>query len=578
MQLASLVLASLCAFGVRSAAPSQDPPGQVTIQGSVVLADDARRAPEFGTFTLYLNYAQGPTPIEVDVKRGRWSIQVRGDFADIAVGRMRLEDRVAHCDREFDKLPATHWLDLEAHWVNRDVLHVVSKSSGVEFTRGIELVASENLVYPERTDWRVGRDLASPIELPEFDEHSIVPDRWRAHRSWWVRVAGYAWQRVDVDHAKGGTWTAELETGGDVLVTLSANEKKTDLALRLEHGVEIGRAASSLSTSTEPYVIESLAPGSYRIVVERFVAGATAELASRDAIVVAGKITELAFDLSKIAPTGNLMPLFGTLRVPSAWNSSGFAFELERLDGFQLRYQAIDTPDLVRVDGELSRWTAGVVPAGRYMAFIKPFLVSFVFDYDPVGASDFALVVPPPADVCVKLVDRRSHRQVTDENLGWYGNPPAESSDIVPQHIAFSEARGGYCFTAPVGDIVLCTSEADDQNPFKLAHIVAGANVIELTVNDYVRIRVFATVDGRRVAWPEEPPVDVRVVESGETRHARQTFWHRDYIDVGVDVAGRYRIELYDLFDELRYEPASVEVDALDDRIVEVEIPLKRRN
>ncbi|MBI5434597.1 MAG: hypothetical protein HZA52_17330 [Planctomycetes bacterium] len=551
-------------------------PGSVRLHGTVELVDGPRgapRAPREGWFHLFINHGEGFDPTNATVRDGAWFLDVPAGFDDYTVGKMELDGVPARCERVVAEQPPRGALHLEARVLRPTVVHVVAPGTGREFTAGVELVASEDSVLPSVPNAALSVRGTSPLELPQFSSGGIVPEQWLGHERWWARAPGYAWKRIDVDLALGGERTIELEPAGVLIVDVAEGTSREGLSVRLSHGGETSQLSQWAPTQPEPWIFESLAPGDYRVLVERYAQRANELVAELDARVAAGEATELAIDLTPREPAAGEMPLFGTITLAPEWNGVEFTFQLARLTD---SYEWVARPTVSALDPNVWRWDAGLRERGRYMAFLRPFLASLVFDYDPLNASNFALVIAPPADVCVKLVDPRTGEPVRDEHVSWYGMPPSEPSGIAPESAPFDRERDGYCFRAAAGEIVLCFADAEQTLRFEPARVKPGANTVEIAYAPYVRVRCFVVQDGKRVPWPD--PVYVGAVERGQPRHQRATFHHELDVELGFDEPGTYelRLECWSGDEDEEYEPSTATVEAVRERTVEVEFPLKR--
>ncbi|MCC6406568.1 MAG: hypothetical protein IT453_05360, partial [Planctomycetes bacterium] len=471
-------------------------PGSVRLHGTIELVDGTPRTPREGWFHLFVNHGEGFDPSNATVRDGAWFLDVPAGFDDYAVGRMELDGAPARCERVVADRPLRGSLHLDARALRPTLVHVVAPGTGREFSADVELVASEDSVLPSVPNAALSVRGKSPLELPQFSSGGLVPEQWLEHERWWVRAPGYAWKRIDVDLALGGEQTVELAPAGVLIVDVAEGTSREGLSVRLSRGGETSLLPQWAPTQPEPWIFESLAPGDYRVLVQRYAQSAIELVAELDARVVAGEATELAINLTPREAAQGEMPLFGTLALAPEWNGVAFTVQLARLTG---SYEWVARPTVSELGPNLWRWDAGRLERGRYMAYVRPFLASYVFDYDPANASNFALVIGPPADVCVRLVDSRTREPVRDEHVSWYGMPPSEPSGISPERAPFDRERDGYCFRAAAGEIVLCFSDAEQAIRFEPAKVKPGANTVEIAYAPYVRVRCFVVQDGKRV-------------------------------------------------------------------------------
>lgn len=562
-----------CASAPEVASPLQAPaePESLALHGIVRWADEPAQLPACGELHLVLSYPERTTIYTVEVSNGMWSTDVAPGVLEARLGRLALDGIEAYCEAV---VPASAFgtpIELAARPTQRNVLRVRSRATGRELTADLELVASDAAVLPDTSTGLHAKGLGSPIVLPEFDEDGPLPERWYGHQTWWVRGPRYAWTPVDLDHAAGGERVVELELAGVLLVTPSGVESASDLELHLSRGPKRGLPRAGLAVG-EPLAVEGLAAGLYRVALARGTGPEPVELCASLARVEAGQVAEIVLDASRPAPPPQ--PLHGSLRIPAEWGDVAHSIELSFLSN---GFRKFGRPATVPKEPTLWSWDAGMQPPGRYLAFVRPFQWSFTFDYNPVMATDFELVIPPPAQVCVRLLDRVTKEPISDEDLSWYGMPPPQASSITPEPVPFNAQRGGFCFTAPVGDIVLCLADAEQPFRFETARVAAGSNTIEVACAPYVRVRVFAVLDGARVPWPEG--AFLRAAEGDSATHFRRWFPRTDCAEVGFDAPGSYQLQLEQFgFDGIpNYEPTSLRVETARGGVAEFELTLKRK-
>ncbi len=456
--LAFAVLTSSASAQWRGAA---DP---IQLAGTLRVVDKGGLPVHDGTFALWLNFPYGWDSELVSVRDGRWLAAVRGDFDDLRIGRMLLDGRFAGCEFTSSHGPPKNEMTLEARWLPRNFLHVVDAATGLELASSVEIVSSEHGLRPSDSDRREVRGASSPVEFSNRVD-GFVPDEQAHLQRWWVRARGYAWASVDVDHDHGGEWRVELVREGRAIVHATSWVGSDRGAIRLARFARSDQVASWFGFAKEPVVIDGLAPGDYRVIFERANGSNLDAIASRSLSIVAGEDAQISIDLTEqvgVSPRSRLAgadesvlgpsivaqtvessglsstptlavaahAMHGELDVPREWGSTPLAVELQRLDPRERVYQNVAAVRFLgpsaNLDGTgVSRWTAGDLAAGRYLALVLPFRIGVVFDFDPLDARSIDLAVPPPADVCVRVIDENGRPDGRIDSIGWCGvHPP----------------------------------------------------------------------------------------------------------------------------------------------------------
>ncbi len=262
--------------------------------------------------------------------------------------------------------------------------------------------------------------------------------------------------------------------------------------------------------------------------------------------------------------------LAGILRVPRDWGAAPESLLLTRVEPGRVEF---GYATLSEVEPGTWHWDFGEHAAGRYVAYAKPYEWRVSFEHAPAAATAPVLAVPPPATVCVRLVDELTRESIHDEDLAWSSQAPPELVGFVPVIAPFDVAHDGYRFTAPVGNVVISFSDARHDLRTETIRVGPGKNEVELPFAAFVYARVFAVRDGRRVAWPES--VLLHAWKDGTNHPYRRSRARGDAVELGFDEPGAYRIWLDNaLWTERFHTPVSVDVELSRDRIVEIEMPL----
>lgn len=567
------------------------------LRGKVTWRDDdgSTRAPAFGTVEFWSRKHGEWTKHEAALSAGAFEVEIAEPFAWLDAGPLRLEGREAHAAWGADGTLPAEPIELVARWTHPVALRVVGAASGIDLER-VELVADDAKFHPSNeggSHTRLGEALASPIALPLWHDGGWSKG-FVGRRAYWARAPGYAWQRIEVDAATRAENVLRLVPNADLLLEIAAPPLPADVRVlvanpRVEH--ESLRVPFSATKGRE-HVVESLAPGSYRVLAQLVNADGfdtDALLFDRTIELRAGEVGNVRIELVERTRAfdrhGNVLagtaPLRGTLRVPLAWKERVFSLRFERYElatrGYRRAFE-LSSKSLVERPSEPGTfdWDAGLVRPGAWLAVLAPVPWSATFPLEGAGPFTIALELPPPADVRVRLVDATTKKDV-DAQLAWYALPPPQPSGIVGAGVARDAASASFVFQAPVGEIVLMPMRSDYPMRFERVPIAAGVNEIVLTLAKPRRIFVTMREGERSIDLDECIPRVVPLDGAGKNVgfSTADDFGKPRRTIVMVDAAGRYRVEL---------EPSSVfelvearEVDLREVETVEIELVVRRR-
>ena len=388
------------------------------LRGTVVVTDaeGTKHTQVDGSFIADVRVGDATLAVPVPVRGGAWSI----DFAEVGVMHVRdlkLGDRMACATREAIPVVAGAPVTLEAWWPRPSVLRVFDVETRKPLL-GLHLVLADRFADPrmhpsEGWERRVRTtEGASPLQLPDVDGTA----------TWFVRSAGYAWQRVAVDHRVGGSHEVGLTPSGDVRFNLAGNlpHPGTWLVLWRDMGEpEPSRAAEIRLRASDAVTLQGLRPGAYRATLSL---GRRGKAWLNKSFAIEGRsMTETTLDLStQPAALQELVPLRGTLRstmrpLPVSLTLTLIPVEPADRD----RVVRIPTHKLQAVEdapGVLS-WDAGRVAAGTWRVRV-----------DPIGLAQEVVVrrgegarvdidIPALHRLYVRAVDAHSEQPLTDASI-----------------------------------------------------------------------------------------------------------------------------------------------------------------
>jgi hypothetical protein len=422
---------------------------------------------------------------------------------------------------------------------------------------------------PPDDEERVLTGGSSPVELACAEG---------AH-TYWVRARDHAWSRITVFVGFGGERVVRLVRGGALDVRLKPFDP--------EHGIKVVLTGPGLEFDWHPddsghARIEGLPPGRYEIRVEAGRWPKKRVLAQTETRIDPGATTELALPLGDVAPPADppaeLVPLAGTLHVSAGWSEE----DEEPPDCMTPSISAVSLLD-DSVHAELEeegRWSADPVRPGRYLFRVSRWTWLQDIEVGPGGNTEVRLVVPPPCDVEVHLVDEKTGDPIAaDGKLVWC----VKSADIDPGFSAYRlndrfltcVQPGLYRFRAPVGMLEAgLFSDLLDADDMEVA-LRPGRNRVDMKVV-WTPCIDFAFKDGT-MPVPADTGFSDRVEVAGLDNDGELLYCPAgDPLRVEVTKPGRYRV-LFPAGIE-GYEPiAPLEVEIAAGKIPRIEVQLSRR-
>jgi len=565
-EIAMIRTLALCLVLAQSTAHAQD--STVPLRGDVVLLDEGvERVPAAGTMDLWIRRHGAWTKQELTLDRGHFEASVPADAVWIDASRLVLDGRDAWCALKLDMpLPAQPSKVIARH-VKPCALRIVDARAerDLDAVELVELGSGSPSWHPPSETSAVRRTVSSPYALPLWDDDpESLGHGWIGARTYLARAPGRAWASITIDPTDGGTRTlllapeavvaVRLEDGAipdDVVVELRRDRADSIFGGRRIHIEQAGRAVE----------IDALPEGRYWVVAELrekrdafgITNGTGRFLALELVDVAAGDVREVRFTLrdraqpidARGSPITNRRALRGTLRVPAEWNTKGLGLNFQRYEMATGGYRPRPGPSALTpdpADPTLFHWDAGVVEAGAWLAITTPIPWSQTFVVAP-GLDDVAqLVMPPPADVSVRIVDAVTGLDIERCELSWYAMPPPQPSSIGGVGVGREVTSKRWRFRATQGEIVLMPIAGGYQMTFERATVASGENEIVLKLTKLLRVRVVAYDGDARLAAQD-------IVASAAAVGGRGTGVSMGFDGEGafvdVDAPGTYAVTLY---------------------------------
>ncbi|MEW6746567.1 MAG: hypothetical protein AB1486_27830 [Planctomycetota bacterium] len=424
---------------------------------------------------------------------------------------------------------------------------------------------------------------SSPIELKVPEREPLPID------AFWVRTAGHAWQRIEVDYTRE-EHRVNLVAGGNMRIeTLELPPTPAPLWLRLRTSEDDSeRPFTQLPFTKAAFLIESLPPGDYLVHAEIGEFGEDAvRLGTARVTVRAGE--ETAVDLPLTAPPEPpaRIRVRGALLVHPSWaEDCAPAIIVKPVKVSPLTPQDVIIrrgPDLVahEHDRHSLQWSPGELPPGTYRVSVDPFGFTKTFSLQSEADAQWTIEIGVPCELLVDVIDSDTGERVPLRKLLWGVSAESVGSHPTPNQAEVSDRPEQCKLLVPPGYVVL-TPIGSDFLPFPSStkvtpegdHPSKTEHVIHVQV-PRCGVEVCISVDGD--ICPQLEPASVKIEPLGESAGASPLLratangWTSDYV---LASPGTYRVTLEP---PPGFEaPESQEVTVEARRRVRVEFELRR--
>lgn len=351
----------------------------------------------------------------------------------------------------------------------------------------------------------------------------------------------------------------------------------------LEKGTQQWRLAGDVKAERTPAEkgptrVTDLLPGTSLVTVEIGKnLGNSLVLAEQEVELRAGETTSITLRLADRTAAQRPVPLAGTLYVPSGWSHLGPSLDFNILDRPDLGDSGkadVSFAQMQAVEGSagLYRWSAGLVPPGRYVAKVGVLQIQSLVDVPPEGCQDVRIVIGDPADVRLRAVDEDGADTEVDTVL-WCGPRAMLGGEMSLNPATYDASSKTYQFRAPAGRVVIRIWDRRFRFNNETITVEPGPN--EHTVHLERSYGVILTLsDGEmKVRWPEHnyPSIESlgykgAVAASGDDA---------DGYYMAVSAPGRYRVKVPNIDG---YEPVPpFEIDIPKAEFVTRNVALQRR-
>lgn len=486
-------------------------PRPLALFGTVVVPDEEglERRAEDGTFSLVLWSGNRGRHHEVAVEDGAWRTELPAGptIEHLGCTGIRLGGRTAVPSARFAEkfaLPIDGRLDLVVRWPKSTLLYVRDRASGRELA---PILVAPLAGWPESGYGHPGprgssaQDLGpSPVRIPEAESAFFGGTR-AVH----ARSPGHAWGRIEIAEALGGERILLLDPAGEVEVVLVGPVTDSTTQLRL-FGSESTPAFEAAVSSAGPILVDTIRPGNYRVEV------AIGEwwnepilLAEGTVDVVAGSRASLTL-ATKDAGATSMVPLSGTLVLPTAWDLTTFRIEFDLLDTarggwdgtFRIERDAMVT---ATEPSDTYRWTAPPVQPGRYEVQLRQLGFHAVITVSDVGRDDAVVIVPPPCDVLIRCLEEGTGIEVTNQMVMWNCVVPEGVHGWSHELARWDGDRNRWRIRAPMGPILVGVFSSEYEHKSERFEAQVGTNELVLSLTRPTSLCVILRDGANELPW-----------------------------------------------------------------------------
>lgn len=490
---------------------SSSAPGEIRIDGRLVVVDPGGEEHETTSGEIELVRWNGSSgrPEKIAVRDGAFSLRFRpGDR--LTCRRGELEGRAVLFARTAleisPPLDEDFCLRIRARWLGETNVRVVGDDTRADL-RGIQVVACleplrDIFEHPTSSFRTLLRDAQSPIKIPE-------PRPAREESTLWVRATGYAWRRLVIRHGPENSRELRLSpsVGVDVALSRAAPEGSV-LRLRPVSDRATSRAARAMSLPVAEFTpasrgltkIRDVRAGTYELSLERGAwFGARQGYGHTQVVMQLGELHTVTLQVRepKAHPTVDLR---GTVLVPRDWDCSSITLHFRPLGKTAVHAKARRL-SCRSSTGEFA-FEASDMPVGDFEVVIQPFAIRRRLRVEP-GGEAARIVVPPPVDVVVEVVDKQSRVRLQTDRVFWrYPAPKGVRGSSFNAADVDAKTRTA-SFRAPLGTLIVTASVEGYAGAFQgeVVDLRPGENHVTLALERACGVELVLKDGAARLPW-----------------------------------------------------------------------------
>lgn len=348
--------------------------------------------------------------------------------ADMTIDRVTLASGEIY-ERTGDTDPlgfGSELAEIRLYRLTAGVLNVLDAASGAP-VQAIQVLPSHSMRrtdpgHPgQLDDWLVHDFPNSPITLD--------PDAFRSKGSrstFWIRAAGYAWRRFEIDWDASEPHTARLERAGSLTLQMAGIPTHSEYRLTVSRGHEVHPYFEDTVASDGTFTYEGVRPGRYAIVLDQTYGMNTPGTESLEAHgsveVRAGKQASVLLGMQNTESLDSLH-VTGTLFVPSRWPAESLEAECARLGWFTLEEDKIAIPHNAFVpepgNPRAFRFDIGALLPGSYQLQLPQHGIALPFRVAPGVPTNIEFRIPEPVRVQLTVLEKETKRVTPINSLQW---------------------------------------------------------------------------------------------------------------------------------------------------------------
>ncbi|MEM7165063.1 MAG: hypothetical protein AAF581_06330 [Planctomycetota bacterium] len=411
----------------------------------------------------------------------------------------------------------------------------------------------EQLDLEELTILRVPRPTRNAIHPgPSITEHVVFPQpvtspvtlpARRGSFIYWAHAPGFSWTSIEVDHSDGGERLLTLSRQPVTLqLTLENFYPESEAVVRIHHDRARGPGVELAAADT--IEVAGLPEGKYFVRVEiGDELWNSVLLGESEVTTEKGQIYPVTLALADPPDLEGQVGLSGTLEVPPEWDSSVFAVRVQPLDVPTIQGQtAITVPvaDMELVNGAL-RWSVGLVVPGRYRVLVDPLKLCVATTVNEGEPKEVSLVVPPPTDVRVIVVDAETGNEVDLSRITWVPRGTLRGCQPMWEHR--TSINTAFEFVAPVGEIEISNLFVNDWRVDSTRFTLApGSNDLVVEASPACGIRI-SLIDGDTPLPLSDLPQSIQVSGLGNTNRIVSWSSEGNWKVARLSGSGQFRVK-----------------------------------
>jgi hypothetical protein len=432
----------------------------------VIEVDGSERADADAELTWIAWTGENGSATDAEIDGGVWGVaaQQLGGAQELSIDTVRVAGRRVVIEAPLARIPApfTEELVVRVRVPAPSTLRVVDAETGADLA-DVSIVRAEP--FPRADVEHPGANFESrvaasgqrsPVDLEPLE---LALESYQMTRLL-VGASGYAWQLVQIDPLIGGERLVSLARGTDLSVSVRGVDPSVRAVLRVRVEGRFTPLAEVDLPRDGGFEFSGLRLGPLRVVAE--VGDFFQEplvLGERAVELRAGELAQV--DLVLEAPPSLVTARgAGTVFVPQAWHAKDVRVTLELVDtplGGLPRHQELLTiaRPSEREGYDTFGWSKEGLQAGRYRIGTRVPAFRIEAELPPLGRDDLDLVLPPPVELSIHVLDGASGSPVSTAQVNWQSLVGGEIDGAALLRAGWDASAQAFRIVAPLGRIEL---------------------------------------------------------------------------------------------------------------------------